>query len=297
MFLNVDSFKKQKIIFNPGEDFFIIAGVHKSFSDISAFYYTSTEHFTNKFYEGSSLRVVLKFNQGQQSEVYEVDSNHQDHFHLLHHLVNAITVFRQEKLKADYQNSEEIFFAVRVENKSFRLHKGELYFGDDQVQSQVVDNNASQTQLEFVFASRKIVVESYSNDLYVELNGEQPAKEIMLPAHRQIMALTNISDPELFLELTLKSLPTTYKAVGKMSKKMELIFIYTVVVFGLNGWVAAYSDYGLLMNNVLVELVSIVARLILAAWVVLRPFFWFVQRINSRRIAKVKRSLVEAGIL
>jgi len=295
VFLNVDSFKKKQVLFNRGEDYFTIDGVRKEFIDIAAFFCSSTEHFTNQVYEGNSLRVMLQFTEAQQLECYEVDSNHQEHYSLLHHIAAAIETFRRERLETSYKNGETVSFVIKGENKSLCLQDSALFLDDERVKSLVIDTNDKNPQLEFVLPARTIVVERYANDLYVELNGEQPPEEVNFSVHSLFVKLPAISDSALFLELASKILPTTHKLPSKKERNLSRIFICTIAIFGINGWLEMGTGYGLLMDNRLVEIFSDVASFLLAIWLFLRPFFWLVDRSNGKKMERRLRQLEVDG--
>ena len=266
MFLNVDSFKKKQLSFNQADDYFTIDGVRKQFVDVTAFYRSSTEHFTNQVYQGNSLSVMLQFVDAQQLEIYEVDSNHREHYQLLHRVTNAIEVFRRELLLNRYRNGEEISFSVNSEQKLFRLNGTMLFFGDELVKSLVIDDNSKQPQLEMVLSD-----------------------------YSQFVKPSTISDSALFIELVLTILPTTYKQPSKAEKYLPRLFVCSVVLFGINGWLGLGIGYGLLMDHRLVEIFSFGASFILAIWLILRPFFWLVHRSNGKRIEQRLRRLEADG--
>jgi hypothetical protein len=257
MFLNIDSFTDKKVLFNREDDFFTVDGERMPFSSISAFYCSSTDYFTNHVYEGNSLRITLEFGEGMRLETYEVDSNHREHYRLLHLIADAIAVFRREKLMAGLRNDGEIFFAIYGHGKSLHLKDTELYLGEERVGALAIDTGGKQSQFEFELSKRQFCVNSY-----------------------------RISDSALFLELVARLLPVTRKAPSRLERLLGRAFVGAVLILGVNGWVAGVFDAGLLRSFPLFEGLSTVAGIVLALWVVLRPFFWLVRRFNAGRMAR-----------
>jgi type IV secretory pathway TrbD component len=88
-------------------------------------------------------------------------------------------------------------------------------------------------------------------------------------------------------------------AVPQPRKRDQLIinaFLSGVVIFGINNWLARYTDYSLGMNIGVIELLSVLSSILLAVAVCLAPVNYLVRRWNARRIARQLEKMERMGL-
>jgi hypothetical protein len=259
--IDKDNLKNKSLKYSEWEDWFAVDDERFQFAEISAFFRTSTDHYFNRVYQGSSLRIVLKFTSGPEAVVYEVDSNHQDHYRLLHRLAEAIEAFRRQRIEADYRGGKKIGFALQGDAKPLTMKGTDLLYGDEPVEA-----------LRFSPQDGTTVV------------------DIVLPGKTIEVIVSNVSDSGLFVELARQVVPSSVKSPSRTRVWLNRVFLFSVVCFGVNGWLDEYA-LALWMSNPLVEGGSVVARIILAVAIVLGPVFWLVHRFNQKMIARLQVKL------
>lgn len=261
MFLDIDSLKKQRLVFDQGEYWFAVDGERVLFDEISEFYRASTDHYTNRVYQGTRLRVELRFSDGREAQILEVDSNHEEHYRLLHHLAEAIEAFRRQRLEDDYRIGKEVTFDLRGKVESILLNDSGLWYDNEQVGSLRFSQRNGTAEIEFV-----------------------------LPGRAAAIATTDISDSALFMSLAQQVVPVSVKPASQGAVWLNRAFWLFVLCFGINGWLDEYG-VALWMGHSLVAGLSVVARILLVVALVLRPVFWLVGRFNQKMIARQRDRL------
>ncbi len=252
MFFDSDSLKTRKLLYRQGEDRFFIDGKTVLFAEVSAFYRVLTEHYVNQFYQGTCLRVELWFMDGRTEEIYEVDSKHQDHYRLLHYLAAAIETFRRQQLEGIYRSGKEVGFDLQGNAKSISLKESDLLFDNARVEALRFSQWNGSTEIEFILPGRTVTI-----------------------------ATTAISDSVLFVDLVRQVVPISVKPPSRRAVWLNRAFWLFVLCFGVNGWLDE-SALALWMDNPVVEVLSVVAKILLLLVIVLRPVFWLVGRVNNK---------------
>jgi len=207
MFLDIDSLKKQRLVFDQGVSWFAVDGEQVLFDEISEFYCVSANHYTNRVYQGNHLRIELRFSDGREAQVLEVDSKHQEHYRLLHHLAEAIEAFRRQRLEGDYRDGNEVTFDLRGKVESILLNDSGLWYDNEQVGSLRFSQRNGSSEIEFV-----------------------------LPGRAAAIATTDISDSALFVDLAQQAVPVSVKLPSDRAVWLNRAFWLFVLCFGINGW-------------------------------------------------------------
>lgn len=267
MFLNEYSFKKRYLHFIDGDDLFSVDGRQRPFAQVVAFYRRSTDHYTNNVYHGNSLWVGLQYAGEEKLDTYLVDSNHEEPYCLLTRLANAVETCRRERLESSYRDNEDISFAIQGNATPLHVQDNQIFFGKEKITSIRLIPNEEKHLIQFVLPGSKL-------ELHPGL----------------------VSDQALMVDLAVKLLPIAVQQPRKRDQLIINAFLSGVVIFGINGWLARYTDYSLGMNIGVIEILSILTSILLAVAVCLAPVNYLVRRWNVRRIARRLERMERMGL-
>ncbi len=265
MLLNSDTIKKRVISFEKESDYFKDDEIIIKFEDITAFYHQETIQITNSVYEGNELKFTLYLKNQIKPYIIRIDSNKKDKYKQIYNLSYEIATFRAKNILKEFEENEAIEFMTLKDFKLI-LSKDNIlkleYLGDKNHYEPFVVHKVKMQKNLLMFES-------------------QNKREEMIYAN-------SISDVGLFLQLisTQNYFIDESQKIHKKERKIYLIMIGLMVIFGLNG----YFEF-CCMDNDFVDVVSSLSMIMLGVVILTSPLFWFVGKWNDKKIEEERKYL------
>jgi len=166
------------------------------------------------------------------------------------------------------QNHEDVSFAIQGNANPLCIRKdGQIFFGKEKVTSIGLVPHEERHRMQLVLAGSKITL--------------QPGL---------------VSDQTMFVDLAFKLLPMVVQQPKKRYQFIINTFLFGVVIFGINGWLARYTGIALGMDIGWIQSLSVFSSIALAVAVCLAPFNYVVRQWSTRRIARRLESIKQMGL-
>lgn len=249
-------FRKKQVTFHSEDEFFTIDDEVYRFADITAYFMTSTDLYTNGVFEGNRLNVSLRIGGGEDLHRHEVDSQYLKPYHLLQQISAAIESYRAEKLLQCYTEQSYLSLPIKGESTTLYFRDDILCLNDEQVQSCRL--NIETTAISFEFA--------------------QPDKTISI-------AKSDVSDTALFLYLVASLKLLVVEEIPETSSKFLRYLFVALGIFALNGWFDIYTA------NTTIANLSDVSGFVFFIVLVLVFTGWLAANVSERFKARLQRKL------